>query len=196
MSHGTYRAVHVAFNRGELAMSDERIRVVAAVGLVIGALGGMAGTFAPTPELRGVAWGVDGIALVVAFALITVHHFRHGRDQLAAGFLVFLAAETLIVAGSAMELDASAPLFAGGAGLWAAALGLISASPVVPLFLRATGAIGAVLFAVTALRLFGRAGLTALSTPLPFYAYPFLAATLLGWAWVLTRKQPARVGSA
>ena len=27
-------------------------------------------------------------------------------------------------------------------------------------------------------------GLTPLSVPLPFYAYPFLAATLLGWAWV------------
>jgi hypothetical protein len=177
-------------------MSDERIRVVGAVGLVIGALFGMAGTFAPSPELRGLAWGVDGVALVVAFALISVHHFRHGRDQLAAGFLVFLAAETLIVAGSAMDLEEVAPLFAAGASLWAAALGLISSAPAVPMFLRVTGAIGAVLFAITGLRLFGGAGLTPLTTPLPFYAYPFLAMTLIGWAWVLTRRQPARVGSA
>ena len=26
--------------------------------------------------------------------------------------------------------------------------------------------------------------------PLPFFAYPFLVATLLGWAWVLQREQP------
>jgi hypothetical protein len=26
--------------------------------------------------------------------------------------------------------------------------------------------------------------LTPLSQPLPFFAYPFLAATLVGWAWV------------
>ena len=29
----------------------------------------------------------------------------------------------------------------------------------------------------------GRA-LTPLSQPLPFFAYPFLAVTLFGWAWV------------
>jgi hypothetical protein len=27
------------------------------------------------------------------------------------------------------------------------------------------------------------------SSPLPFFAYPFLVATLLGWAWVLLREQ-------
>lgn len=177
-------------------MSDERIRVVSAVGLVIGALFGMAGTFVPSPQLRGLFWGVDGVALVVAFALLTVHHFRHGRDQLAAGFLVFLAAETLIVAGSAMDFEAVAPLFAAGATLWAAALGLISTAPMVPLFLRVIGAIGAILFAITGLRLFSGAGLTPLTRPLPFYAFPFLALSLVGWAWVLTRKQQARVGSA
>jgi hypothetical protein len=26
--------------------------------------------------------------------------------------------------------------------------------------------------------------LTPLSEPLPFFAYPFLAATLFGWAWM------------
>ena len=30
--------------------------------------------------------------------------------------------------------------------------------------------------------------LTALSQPLPFFAYPFLAATLFGWAWVHYRQ--------
>jgi hypothetical protein len=47
-----------------------------------------------------------------------------------------------------------------------------------------TGTVAALLFAVTAARIFQGGGLTPLSTPLPFYAYPFLAATLLGWAWV------------
>jgi hypothetical protein len=111
---------------------------------------------------------------------------------LAAGFLVFLAGETLIVAGSAMELAASAPLFAAGAGLWSAALVLISASPLMPAVVRVTGAIASMLLAVTALRLFGGEGLTPLSKPLPFYAYPFLAITLCGWAWAHVRSQPVR----
>jgi len=173
-------------------MSGERLRAVAAAGLVIGALLGMAGSFAPTADLRGLAWGVDGIAIVVGSALLAVHHVRAGNDQLAAGFLVFLAGETLVVAGSAMELAASAPSFAAGVGLWSAALVLISASPLVPAFIRVTGAIASVLLAVTAVRIFGGGSLTPLSKPLPFYAYPFLAITLLGWAWAHVRSRPVR----
>jgi len=156
----------------------------------------MAGSFAPSSELRALAWAVDGIAIVVGSALLVVHHVREGNDQLAAGFLVFLAGETLIVAGSAMELAASAPSFAAGAGLWSAALALVSGSPLVPAFIRATGAIASVLLAVTAVRIFGGGGLTALSKPLPFYAYPFLAITLLGWAWLHVRSRPVRGAAA
>ena len=128
----------------------------------------------------------------MASALLAVHHLRNGREQLAAGFLVFLAGETLIVSGSAMDLAASAPLFAAGAGLWAAALGLISAAREFPVLVRATGAITAVLFAITAARMFLGERLTALSAPLPFGAYPLLAITLLGWAWAHLRTRPAR----
>ena len=165
-------------------MSERRPHVVAAVGLVLGALLGMAGTFLASPGLRALSWGIDGIALVVASALLAVHHLHRGDELLSAGFLVFMAGETLIVSGSGMDLAASAPTFAAGAGLWAAALALVSASPVMPTFVRVTGTIAALLFAVTAARMLQGGGLTPLSTPLPFYAYPFLAATLLGWAWV------------
>ena len=175
-------------------MSDEHLQKAAAAGLVIGALFGMAGSFAPGAALRGLAWGIDGVALVVGSALLALHYVRRGDVQLAAGFLVFLAGETLILSGSAMDLAASAPSFAAGAGLWSAALGLVSASPVMPRLLRLSGAIAAILFAVTAARIFGGAGLTPLSEPLPFYGYPFLAATLFGWAWVHGRST-SRSGS-
>ena len=164
-------------------MRDEQILNIAETGLVIGALFGMAGTFAPTAELRGLAWGTDGIALVVASALLALHHLRKGDVQLGAGFLVFLAGETLIVSGSAMDLAASAPSFAAGSGLWSAALAMVSASPNMPRLVRVTGSIAASLFAITAAAIFGGLSFTPLSGPLPFYAYPFLAVTLLGWAW-------------
>src|SRR5215471_10186545 len=147
-------------------MRDEQLRTVAAAGLVIGALLGMAGSFAPTAQLRGLAWGVDGIALVVGCALLGLYHLGRGDVQLAAGFLVFLAGETLIVSGSAMDLAASAPSFAAGTGLWSAALALISTSPIIPKLIRVTGTIAAILFAVTAAAILGGAGLTALSDPL------------------------------
>lgn len=173
-------------------MNAERLRAVAAALLVIGAVLGMAGSFAPSSALRGLAWGADGVALIVGSALLVIHHFRLGNDQLAAGFLVFVAGETLIVSGSAMELAATGPTFAAGAALWMAALVLISASAVLPVFVRVTGAIAAILFAVTAARMFGGAALTPLSKPLPFYAYPFFVLTLFGWAWTHVRSEPGQ----
>jgi hypothetical protein len=150
---------------------------------VIGALLGMAGTFVPSASTRGLLWGLDGIALVVGTAILTIRHVRRGNDVVAAGFLVFVAAETLIVAGSAMDLEASRPLFAAGAGLWAASMALTSAPKLMPSWLRSVAFIGSVLFLVVAVQIFGASPLTPLSRPLPFFAYPFLAATLLGWAW-------------
>jgi hypothetical protein len=163
-------------------------RILAAAALVIGALLGMAGTFATSVQMRGLAWAIDGVLLVVGVALLAIHHLRLGQELVAAGFVVFLAGETLIVSGSAMDLAASAPTFAAGAGLWAAGMLLVSAAPVQPLIVRLTGIIGAVLFAATAAMIFTGGTLTPLSKPLPFSAFPFLALTLFGWAATHLRK--------
>ena len=165
-------------------MTYRRLQLLAPNGLVIGGVLGMVGTFVPSASVRALLWGVDGVALIVATALLTVHHFRRENDVVAAGFLVFVAAETLIVSTAAMDLVASGPIFAAGVGLWAASLTLISAPNVMPLWVRVVGLIAALLFAVVAVQLFIGHALTPLSQPLPFFAYPFLVATLLGWAWV------------
>jgi hypothetical protein len=78
----------------------------------------------------------------------------------------------------------TAPSFAAGISLWAASLILVGASNTMPVWLRVVGFVGALLFAVVAVRIFMGAELTPLSEPLPFFAYPLLAATLVGWAWV------------
>jgi hypothetical protein len=169
-------------------MHDRHAQLVAPCGLVVGAVLGMAGTFAPSASLRGLLWGVDGIALIIATALLTIHHSRRGNDVVAAGFLVFVVGETLILAGAAMDLVASGPLFAAGVGLWAASLALVSAPNVMPAWLRAVAVVAALLFAVVAVQVFMGRALTPLSQPLPFFAYPFLAVTLFGWAWVHYRN--------
>jgi len=142
----------------------------------------MVGSFSPA-NVRGIAWGLDGTALVIGTALLAVYYIRRGNEQLAAGFLVFVVGQTLVVSGSAMELPASSPIFAAGAGLWAAALALISASSLMPVFVKITGSIASILLAITALQMYGGEGLTPLSKPLPFFAYPFLVLTLFGLAW-------------
>ena len=174
--------------REKMHTSEQSPRLIAPSGLVIGAVLGMAGTFVPSASLRGLLWGLDGIALIVATALLTIHHFRRGNDTVAAGFLVFVVGETLILSGAAMDLAASGPPFAAGTGLWAASLALVSAPNVMPSWVRVVAAIAALLFAVVAVQVFMGRAMTPLSQPLPFFAYPFLAVTLFGWAWVHYRN--------
>jgi hypothetical protein len=165
-------------------VSDSQISRIAATGIAIGAILGMAGTFVSSAALRGLAWGMDGTVLTVSAAILAVHHVRRGNEIVAAGFLVFAVGEGLILAGAAMDLVASAPSFAAGVALWAASLALVSASEIMPTVVRGLGILGSLLFAVVAVRIFLGETLTPLSKPLPFFAYPALVATLFGWAWV------------
>lgn len=163
-------------------MAEDPSRVVSSGGLVVGSALGLAGTFATSVPARGVLWGLDGIALVVASALMTVHYFRKGNEWIGAGFLVFALGEALVLSTAAMDLVAAAPLFGAGVGLWAAALFLISAPRIAATWVRIVGLVAGALFLIVALRLFMGQELTALSKPVPFFAYPFLVATLVGWA--------------
>lgn len=164
-------------------MHDPRAQVAAPCGLVVGAVFGVAGTFATSASLRGLLWGIDGVALVVAGALLTIYHLNRGNNLVAAGFLVFVAGQTLVLATAAAPLDASGPVFSSGAALWAASLVLVSVPGVMPLWVRVVGIAAAVLFSIVTVQLFLGQPLDALSRPLPFFAYPLLAATMLGWAW-------------
>src|SRR5262252_6428689 len=174
--------------REKMHTSEQSPRLIAPSGLVIGAVLGMAGTFVPSASLRGLLWGLDGIALIVATALLAIHHFRRGNDAVAAGFLVFVVGETLILSSAAMDLAASGPLFAAGTALWVASLALVSAPNVMPSSVSVVAALAALLFAVVAVQVFMGRAMTPLSQPLPFFAYPFLAVTLFGWAWVHYRN--------
>ena len=164
-------------------MNEARPSPVAPICLVVGAVLGLGGSFVPSASLRGLAWGIDGIALVVAAALLAAHLLRRGQDTAAAGFLIFIAGQSLVVSGSALSLEASAAVFGAGAGLWAAALLVISAPDLMPKAVRVVGCVAALLLAATAVQIFAGRSLTPLSEPLPFLAYPLLVVTLLGWAW-------------
>lgn len=143
-------------------MSSQASRLISSGGLVAGAALGMAGTFSPAP-VRGLLWGLDGVALVVAATLLTVHHFRKGNDVVAAGFLAFVAGQILVLSTAAMDPAAGAPVFGAGTGLWAAALFMLSAPKVASLWVRIVGVVAGTLFLVVAVRLFMGQALTALA---------------------------------
>jgi hypothetical protein len=50
------------------------------------------------------------------------------------------------------------------------------------------GLIAAVLFIITSARIFLGEQLLPTTAPLPFFAYPFLVLTFIGWIWSLLRE--------
>ena len=163
---------------------------IAAGGLLVGAVFGLAGTFVASPTLQASLWAIDSVGLVIATSLLALRYFRAGVDVVAAGFLVFAIGESVLLSGTAAGPAASVPAFAAGVALWAAALALISAPRLLPWWARGLGGGAACMFAVTAGRIYAGEALLPTSSPLPFFAYPFLVATLLAWAWVLLRGGP------
>ena len=69
-------------------MNDKSLRVLASIGLGVGGALGLSGMFAPSASLRGLAGGIDGVALVLACVLLTLRLCRLRQNIVAAGFLV------------------------------------------------------------------------------------------------------------
>ena len=164
------------------------LNTVAAVGLAFGGVFGLIGTLVTQRNVQAVLWLIDGAGLVVAAALLTLKFFRKGSDVVAAGFLVFALASSVMLIGTAASLTESVPSFAAGAALWSCALVLTGAPREFPAWVRLTSIIGAILFAITAGKTFWGDPVSPTSSPLPFFAYPFLVFTFVGWIWTLLRE--------
>jgi hypothetical protein len=168
--------------------SGKNLNIIASVGLALGAVFGLVGTFVGQANLRNMAWEIDSLGLIVATSLLAIKFFRKGCDAIAAGFLVFAIGEAVMLSGMAAGLEGSAPSFAAGTALWASAMLLISFPREFSLWVRLAGFVASILFFVTATEIFWGQPLTPLSSPLPFFAYPLLVITFVGWIWTLLRE--------
>jgi hypothetical protein len=165
------------------------INVIASVGLALGGALGMAGALVTQQNLQAILWAIDGAGLVMAAAILATKYFRAGNDVVAGGFLVFAIGEgVILLSAPAAGLSGSIPAFAAGTALWGTALLLISIPTLFAMPIRILGVVSALLFIVTATRIFWGEALQPTSTPLPTYAYPVLVATFIGWIWTLWRE--------
>jgi hypothetical protein len=162
--------------------------IVAVVGLAVGGVFGLAGTVVGQAALRQLFWAIDGVGLVVATTLLAVRFLRSGDDCVAAGFLVFAIGESLLVSGTAAGLEGSIPSFGGGVALWAAGLLLISIPATLAAWVRLAGVAAALSFAVVAARIFWGEVLLPTTAPLPFFGYPVLILTFVGWMATLLKR--------
>jgi hypothetical protein len=117
-----------------------------------------------------------------------VYYFRKGYDGVAAGFIILAIGESVVFSSCATNLDNNFSSFGAGSFLWALAIAVLSLQKVFPLFVRFTGIIGSILFGIAAVLIFTGQHVNPLTKPLPFLAYPFYAATLVGWAWTVLRR--------
>ena len=179
--------VGLAFVVIECGDMKSPVNVVAAIGLALGGVFGLAGTVVTDQNLRAASWAIDGVALVVATSLLALRFFRKGNDCVAAGFLVFAIGEGGMLSGTAATLAGSVPSFAAGTALWSAALLLTSVPREFAGWIRLVSIVGAILFAITAARIFWGEQVLPTSSPLPFFAYPFLVLTFVGWIWTLLK---------
>ena len=168
---------------------SRNLRILAVAGLIAGGVLGMAGTMATASNVRAVCWAIDGTGLIVATAILAIAYTRSGRMEIAAGFLVYCIGEAVMLSGTATSLDASVPSFAAGTALWSAGLTLISVPRVFAAWTRLAGIVSAVLFGIVSLLIFSGRPLTPIAHPLPFFAYPFLVITFIGWmVAIITRR--------
>ena len=172
-------------------MKKELIVIVAATGLLVGCILGMIGSIVPSDIVRNILWAIDSCGLILAAALLIIYFSKRGYDIVSAGFFIFAIAESIVFFSCAGNLNEGITAFGTGTCLWALSIAVISSQKLFPLFVRCTGIISALLFTVTAFSIFTGHPATALTKPLPFFAYPFYAATLAGWAWTLFYRNSA-----
>jgi hypothetical protein len=166
-------------------MNEKIIKLTSSIGLFIGGIFGLAGSFAPTDLLRCIAWNIDGVGLTIATFLLAYHYKKIGMIIPATGFLTFAIGECAILSSNGIDLDEHIFAFGIGTGFWTVSLLVISSQKIYSIFTRITGFIAAVLFLVVSILIFTDHSLNPLTKPLPFYAYPFFAMTIFGWAWSL-----------
>lgn len=167
--------------------------IVAAIGLALGGGLGMAGTMVADQTFRAALWSIDSVGVIVATALLALQFFRKDKDLVAAGFLVFAIGEAVMLSGTAMSLEGSVPSFAAGTALWSAALFLTGIPRAFAGWIRAASVIGAILFAITAERIFLGQQVPPITKPLPYFAYPFLVLTFIGWIWTLLKADDSKL---
>ena len=164
------------------------LNLLSIIGLALGAIFGLAGTVVTHPQLQQILWAIDSAGLVRATSLLSLKFFRRGNDVVAAGFLVFAIGEGVLLSGTAAGAAGSVPALAAGTALWSTALLLVSIPREFAIPVRVVGVIAAVLFTITSARIFLGEQILPTTSPLPFFAYPFLVLTFLGWIWRLLRE--------
>ena len=169
-------------------------RILISVGLAIGAVLGLGGSFLPAGPPQNIALVLSSLGLIMGSALFAAWFAGRGHSIVAVGFALLALAESISFSG--IFLVASAPTFPGaytfaaGVALYAVALPLASVPSAFPLWTRIVGTLAAIPFAAHALLwLLGRS--PAPSGPLASIGYVLFTVATVGWMITVLRAAPS-----
>ncbi len=163
--------------------------ILASIGLAVGAIFGVSGSlFVEPPVLQIVLYEISSVALVSATVFLAVKYLRENNDYMATGFLLFAIAEAIMTVGMPLGQIGGQPSFGAGMALYVPGLLFISIPKGFPFFIRISGILASIPFAMAAAKIF--MGEQVLSTtPLPGAGYGLLTITIGGWIWTFLRRK-------
>ena len=168
-----------------------RYNLIASIGLIIGAVFGIAGGMLTDAHMQACAYEISSIGLIYASAMLCILYLRQSQDVLAAGWLLMCIGEAAMSTGTGGGQPFSQPMFAAGMGIYLPALLMISIPAVYPLWSRISGLIAAGLFTITAGLIYS--GTEVLSThTLPTMAYTLLTIGMIGYIMTLLKKDSSK----
>lgn len=158
-------------------------------GFALAVVFGISGSAVKDPVTQAIFYEISSIGLTVAAVLMAGKFARENADLLSAGFLILAIGEAVMSGGAAADsISGSSSAFGAGMALYVPALLMISLPGRYPLFVRITGALASIPFAIAAAMIF--MGQEVLSTsPFPSAGYGLLSLTIIGWIYTLLRKK-------
>ena len=149
-------------------------KVIATVGLAIGAIFGVSGSiFVDPPVLQIALYEISSVALVSVAVFLAVKYLKENLDLLATGFFIFAIGEAIMTVGSPLGVVGGQPSFGAGMALYVPGLLCISLAKGFPAVVRFTGVAASIPFAIAASKIF--LGREVLSTsPWPGAGYGLL----------------------
>ncbi|GEM_PF-5318937 len=160
---------------------------VITIGLLAYVVLGMAGSALDRGSAQNILYAVSGVGIVAAGVCAAMRLVRRNQTIAASGFVILAIAESmLLVGGVPSAATGYSASFAGGVLYYVPGLLLISLPSIMPLVVRALGALAAVPWAIYAFQnLTGEA--PASDAPVTVVGYILLSLAAIGWAIALAR---------
>lgn len=167
---------------------NNKLNIIASVGLACGAVFGIAGSIFTSPVLQISLYEISSVGLTAGCILLFVKFLQLKNEFLSSGFLLLAIAEAVMSGGNAMDQISAQPAFSAGMALYVPAFLFIGFAKGFPLWTRFTIVAASVPFLIAASKIF-LGGQVLSTSPLPGAGYGLFTLSIIGWVIYLLREK-------